>query len=63
MIDRLTEEISIPANLKPKYFVQRCPVCNGFGTVSNQKLTCHACNGKGFIKIPVEKERDKEYGE
>lgn len=47
---------------------QKCPVCNGFGTLKYGSITCKACNGKGFIVInnktglPVEvkKERKKE---
>lgn len=56
MIDRQT--ITPSKELKPRYIAQRCPVCNGFGTVSNQRVICHACKGKGFILIPVEKERE-----
>ncbi|MGI0059451.1 MAG: hypothetical protein ACREBJ_06755 [Nitrosotalea sp.] len=50
-------------NIKPQYIAQKCPVCNGWGTVSFKQITCHACVGKGFILIPVEKEeREKGYG-
>lgn len=48
--------------VKPQYIAQKCPVCNGWGTVSFKQVTCHACEGKGFILIPVERERQKEYG-
>lgn len=34
-----------------EYSSNRCPVCNGFGTVSNNKITCHGCGGYGFIII------------
>ena len=50
-----------------KYFAQKCPVCNGFGTVSNKRKICHGCNGRGFIIIDrvtgdpvVQKERRKK---
>lgn len=56
----MTEEIKTKP-LKPKYIAQRCPVCNGWGTVSFKRVTCHACNGKGFILIPSEKERERKY--
>jgi len=48
--------------VKPEYFAQKCPVCNGWGTVSFKHVTCHACSGKGFVLIPTEKEREKGYG-
>lgn len=48
--------------LKPELFAQKCPVCNGWGTVSFKQVLCHACEGKGFILIPLEKEIEKEYG-
>jgi len=54
MIDRQVENVK---EIKPQYFAQKCPVCNGWGTVSFKQVTCHACDGKGFILIPVEKER------
>lgn len=53
--------ISIP-DIKPSAIAQKCPVCNGWGTVSFKRITCHACEGKGFILIPSEKEREKGYG-
>lgn len=53
--------ISIP-DIKPSAIAQKCPVCNGWGTVSFKRITCHACEGKGFILIPLEKEREKGYG-
>ena len=40
----------------PKYLAQKCPVCNGFGTVSFKRILCHACGGKGFLEIPIKKE-------
>jgi len=40
-----------------KYTPFKCPVCNGFGTVSFKKIKCHACQGFGFVLI------DQETGE
>jgi len=54
MIDALT-------SLKPKFIAQKCPVCSGWGTVSFKRTICHACEGKGFILIPAEIEREKGY--
>jgi len=36
-----------------QYVVHKCPVCNGWGTVSYRKLKCHACGGSGYLKIPA----------
>lgn len=40
-----------------KYAPFKCPVCNGFGTVSFKKIKCHACKGKGLVLV------DQETGE
>lgn len=52
MIDRLIEP-------NPKIFAQKCPVCNGFGTLSFGKKQCHACKGKGYIIINLERQTDE----
>lgn len=54
----MTEKI-ISAQIEPTSIAQRCPVCNGWGTVSFKRIKCHACDGKGFILIPAQKERQK----
>ncbi len=36
----------------PKFLPVKCPVCNGFGTISFKKNQCHACKGRGFIFVP-----------
>ena len=33
------------------YIPQKCPVCNGFGTVSYAKVKCHGCDGRGYVVI------------
>jgi len=33
---------------------QKCPVCNGFGTLKYGSLTCHGCEGKGYVLVPNE---------
>lgn len=37
----------------PKAIAQRCPVCNGFGTLKYGALICQACNGKGYVLVPT----------
>ncbi len=37
----------------PKFIAQKCPVCNGFGTLKYGEKTCQACDGKGYILIPI----------
>ncbi len=49
--------------IKPKYIPFKCVVCNGWGTVSNKRVTCHACDGKGYLEVPEQIERESEYGE
>ena len=56
----MTERIETSIiQIKPTFIGQKCPVCNGWGTVSFRKLTCHACKGTGYILIPLEREKDR----
>jgi len=43
--------------IKPKYLGQRCPVCNGFGSLRYGEKQCQACEGRGYILIPVEEDK------
>jgi len=43
-MDRQTED-------SKKFTAQKCPVCNGFGTLKYGAITCQACNGSGFVVI------------
>lgn len=52
-MDKFLPEVKVK-EVKPKFTLIRCVVCNGWGTVSNQKVRCHACEGKGYLEIPVE---------
>lgn len=47
-------------NIEAKYIPFKCPVCNGFRTVSFQKIPCDACKAKGFILINQETGEIKE---
>lgn len=31
---------------------EKCPVCNGFGTLKYGSKVCQACTGKGYILVP-----------
>ena len=55
----MTDKI-ITAQTNPSYVAQKCPVCNGWGTVSFKKIECHACLGRGYLLIPTT-EREKTY--
>ena len=33
---------------------EKCPVCNGHGTVNYGQLTCKVCQGKCYILVPNE---------
>jgi len=41
-------------NIKAKFIPFKCPVCNGFKTVSFKKIPCSACKAKGFIMVNQE---------
>jgi hypothetical protein len=55
----MKNEIEEISDIKPQYFAQKCPVCNGFGTLKYGSLTCHACGGCGYILIPSEDTREQ----
>lgn len=35
----------------PKKIAQKCPVCNGFGTLASGRKVCQACDGKCYIIV------------
>jgi len=39
---------------KPRTHAERCPVCNGFGTLKYGTKECQGCGGKGWIAVPNE---------
>lgn len=39
--------------VKPTHIGQRCPTCNGWGTLSFGKKICPSCEGKAYILVPV----------
>lgn len=42
------------AEFVPAAIAQRCPVCNGFGTLKYGAKTCQACDGKGYVLVPTQ---------
>jgi DnaJ-class molecular chaperone len=54
MLEKVFETEKI--NIKVAPF--KCVVCNGFGTLSFGKKLCHACKGKGYIIINLDREKD-----
>jgi DnaJ-class molecular chaperone len=58
MTENKTDKLQSPQELLQHVAAQKCPVCNGWGTVSFKRITCHACAGKGYILISIEKEKE-----
>ncbi|MEK6878479.1 MAG: hypothetical protein AABY22_02670 [Nanoarchaeota archaeon] len=50
----------IVEKVKPSAIAQACPVCNTFGTLGYAKKVCHGCDGKGYILIPTDKEKNEK---
>ena len=53
MTDKIEKIITPTKEYAPKKIAQRCPVCNGFGTLTHMKRVCHGCRGKGYVLVPV----------
>lgn len=43
-----------PEKIKTRNIWQRCPNCQGHGTVSFGKRTCISCQGRGVLLLPVD---------
>jgi len=37
----------------PSSIAQRCPVCNGFGTLKYGSILCQGCKGRGYVLVPA----------
>lgn len=48
-------------NVKPELHAEKCPVCNGFGTLKYGEIQCHTCEGRGMVLVPNFIEREIEY--
>lgn len=47
------------SDLKPAKIPVKCPVCNGYGTVSYGKRVCQACKGDGYLLVPPKEDDDE----
>ena len=54
-----TQDFVKVRKVKPSYIGQKCPVCNGFGTLKYGEIKCQACEGKGYILIPAKEVKDE----
>jgi len=64
-MDGITEEKHkvVTKEIVPQFHSERCPVCNGFGTLKYGSKTCQGCEGKGYVIVPNFKlDRKIEYG-
>lgn len=41
-----------PQTQSAEYHAERCPVCNGFGTLKYGTKVCQGCDGKGYVIVP-----------
>ena len=62
-MDKLPIQKIEVVKVKPKYVAQACPVCNSFGTLKHGTKQCQACEGLGYIKIPVDEMEGRNYGD
>ena len=37
---------------RTKYHAEKCPVCNGFGTLKYGEKVCQGCVGRGYVIVP-----------
>jgi len=44
----------ITPEIKRKFVPFRCPNCNGFTTVTHQRLPCPVCKARGYVVIDQE---------
>jgi len=49
-----------PKILRSTHIAQKCPVCNGFGSLKWGSITCHGCRGKGYVLLPVDRKNENK---
>lgn len=52
--NQISQNIQPTRPVKPKVYAQKCPQCNGYGTVSYGTKICDVCFGKKYILVPLE---------
>ena len=61
--DKELNQKTIIKDVTPQFHAERCPVCNGFGTLKFGSKTCQGCHGKGYVIVPnFNFDGEKEYG-
>lgn len=60
-MDRQIETRPINNQFTPNRIAQKCPVCNGFGTLAHGSKTCQGCDGKGWIVVDQQDRRTESY--
>jgi len=54
---------TIIKEVTPQFHSERCPVCNGFGSLKYGTKTCQGCRGKGYVIVPnFNFDGETEYG-
>jgi DnaJ-class molecular chaperone len=53
-----TPKVSVK-EIVPELYAQRCPTCNGFGSLKYGAKICNGCNGKTYILVPVRRKNEK----
>ena len=56
----MNEKLIETKEVEPEVIVQKCPTCNGHGTVGYDRKICHGCHGKGYVYVPVKAKDLKE---
>lgn len=59
------KELIISEKTAVNCHAERCPVCNGFGSVNWGSKCCNACKGQGYLIVPnsIDGERGKKGNE
>lgn len=61
--DKQTPEVDTSAGVfTPEKIAQRCPVCNGFGSLKYGTVQCHGCKGKGYVLVPAKRSDKPQKG-
>jgi len=59
----MNEEPITPKTLTPKWLPVKCTVCQGWGSFSHGSVSCKACDGLGYLKVPPKEQNGEENGQ